>query len=164
MSPDRSPHPQIERVISGGQTGVDRAALDIAIACDVAHGGWCPLGRRAEDGRIEERYQLRETETREYHVRTELNVQAADGTLILVCGSVTGGTHLTRRLAIKHNKPWLIVDPREAADLATTLAWLSKEQIRVVNIAGPRESSSPGIYALASDFLRQLLLSLTRRT
>ncbi len=164
MPAECSRYAVIDRVISGGQTGVDRAALDIAIACGIEHGGWCPLGRRAEDGRLDDRYELRETQTREYHVRTELNVQAADGTLILALGELTGGTQLTRRIAIKHAKPYLIVDPSVARDLATTIVWLTEVKIRVLNIAGPRESSSPGIYAVASDFLRQLLLTVTRRT
>lgn len=156
MTEREASHPLLRRIVSGGQTGVDRAALDAAIECQIEHCGWCPLGRRAEDGRIDDKYQLRETDTREYHVRTELNVQLAVGTLILARTELSGGTQLTRRMAIKHRKPYLIVDPTAATDVITTIIWLTEEKIDLLNIAGPRESSSPGIYAASLAMLRAL--------
>ncbi len=146
------------KIISGGQTGVDRAALDAAIDLNIPHGGWCPRGRLAEDGPIPPRYQLRETESPQYHVRTEQNVLDGDATLILCHGSPSGGTGLTLRLARRHGKPHLLVDldapitPEEAAD------WLAANGIKTLNVAGPRESQSPGIAAEATAFLRAMLV------
>ena len=95
------------KIISGGQTGVDRAALDVAVELEIPHGGWCPKGRLAEDGRIPDSYKLRETTSREYAVRTEQNVLDSDGTLILYRESISGGTELTLRLAEKHRRKGL---------------------------------------------------------
>src|SRR4030042_6079458 len=96
------------KILSGGQTGADRSALDVAIALGISHGGWCPRGRLAEDGRIPDRYQLRETDYREYAVRTEQNVVDSDATLILCSGVLSGGTELTLRLAERHHGPHLV--------------------------------------------------------
>jgi hypothetical protein len=150
----------VERIISGGQTGVDRAALDAAIACGVPHAGWCPRGRRAEDGPIAAAYNLRETESPQYHVRTRLNVLDADGTLILHRGPLTGGTELTRKVAHAQRRPLLSVDlgavPAEVA-LASIRAWLAEHRIRTLNVAGPRESACPGIAAQAGPLLLAVL-------
>src|SRR5437868_5122145 len=102
--------PVVRKIVSGGQTGVDRAALDVAIALRIPHGGWCPAGRRAEDGAIPKRYRMRETASREYRVRTTRNVEDADATLILCEGPPVGGTALTTRVAAERRKPVLIVD------------------------------------------------------
>jgi hypothetical protein len=135
-----------EKIISGGQTGVDRGALDAAIALGIPHGGWCPRGRLAEDGSIPDVYQLAETDLPDYPQRTERNVLESDGTLILCHGAPVGGTELTRRLATRYGKPCLVanLDTYSAADI---LAWLASANIRVLNVAGPRESQSPGIAA-----------------
>jgi hypothetical protein len=103
------PVPAIARVISGGQTGVDRAALDWAIRNDVPHGGWCPKGRRAEDGTIPEKYALEETASRGYADRTRRNVFSADATLILNIGPLEGGTRLTAEVCEQWQKPFLII-------------------------------------------------------
>src|SRR6516225_6913367 len=100
----------IAKIISGGQTGVDRAALDVALELGIPCGGWCPKGRRAEDGPIPQRYPLQETGSKEYPVRTAKNVRQADGTLILTRGPSDRGTALSVRLAGKHKKPCLCVD------------------------------------------------------
>jgi hypothetical protein len=147
----------IERIISGGQTGVDRAALDVALALGVPCGGWCPKGRLAEDGMLDDRYPLRETPTEEYAQRTTWNVRDSDGTLILTRGAPTGGTAQTADEARGLVKPVLIVDLTHPPPLADVLAWLRAQRIRVLNVAGPRESKSPGIYADAHRFLTQLL-------
>lgn len=144
-------------IVSGGQTGVDRAALDAAIALGLNQGGWCPRGRLAEDGRIPPRYQLRETESAEYPVRTERNVTDSDGTLILYRDRLFGGTELTRRLALKHNKPCCTVDLGQGGDMRSVRQWIADHSIAVMNVAGPRESSSPGIGHDAHDFLYTVL-------
>lgn len=144
------------KIISGGQTGVDRAALDVAIALGIAHGGWCPLGRLAENGTIPSHYQLAETDSPDYAVRTERNVEEADATLILCRGRPSGGTELTRLLAVRHNKPVQVVDLSARPSLAKTRRWLARYAPAVLNVAGPRESQSPGIGAEAAEFLRKL--------
>lgn len=145
------------KIISGGQTGVDRAALDVALALGIPHGGWCPRGRLAEDGTIPPQYQLVETDSPDYAVRTERNVQEADATLILCRGQPSGGTELTRLLAMRHAKPVYVVDLSARPTVAKTRRWLARYAQGVLNVAGPRESQSPGIRAEAADFLRKLL-------
>src|SRR3954447_15936349 len=100
----------LTRIISGGQTGVDRAALDVALEYGLDCGGWCPLGRRAEDGPIPERYPLEETPWDGYPQRTEGNVRDSDGPLILTRGEPDRGTALTAEIARRKNKPCLVVD------------------------------------------------------
>lgn len=147
----------VQKIVSGGQTGVDRGALDAAIALGVEHGGWCPLGRLAEDGVISAVYRLREADSADYPARTERNVADSDGTLILFRGRLFGGTDLTRRLAVKLGKPYLLVDVAEGPDPQAVGRWLAENEIRVLNVAGPRESSCPGIGQVAFDFVRLLL-------
>jgi predicted Rossmann-fold nucleotide-binding protein len=126
------------KVISGGQTGVDRAALDAAMAVGLTVGGWCPRGRRAENGPLPERYPLRETPTAEYRVRTEWNVRDSDGTLILAEGPLTGGTLLTLELARdRYRRPVLVLDLGGGADPAAVVSWVVAQHIRVLNVAGP---------------------------
>lgn len=144
------------RIISGGQTGVDRAALDVAIARGMEHGGWCPRGRRAEDGKIDRAYRLKETNTAVYAERTKRNVLEADGTLILCRGRPSGGTELTVQLAEAHDRPCRVVDLDQPHDLAEVRQWLRSSRIAVLNVAGPRESTSPGIYDEAARYLSKL--------
>jgi len=148
------------RIISGGQTGVDRAALDAAIALGIDHGGWCPAGRRAEDGPIDPRYQLRETPETDYSVRTELNVRDADATLIICRGEPTGGTLLTIRLARQHARPLLIVDLSTSVEPESIREWLAANKIENLNVAGPRESQSPGIGAAARELLMKVFAEM----
>lgn len=146
----------LERVVSGGQTGVDRAGLDAAIACGLTHGGWCPQGRRAEDGAIPARYRLRETASPEYFVRTDRNVRDSDGTVVLCAGAPAGGTALTLEYAAKRGRPALVLDLDQVAAEAAAAklhAWTAEHAIATLNVAGPRESSSPGIYARARAVL-----------
>ncbi len=148
----------LERVISGGQTGVDRAALDAAMTLGIACGGWCPRGRRAEDGRIPSRYPLQETPGAGYPERTAWNVREADATLILAVGKPGGGTALTVGLARKAAKPVLVVDLEKGVPAAAEVrAWLDRGKVRTLNVAGPRESEHPGIHARATLFLVQSL-------
>jgi hypothetical protein len=153
-----SPLPDfVRRIISGGQTGVDRGALDAAIALGVDHGGWCPKGRLAEDGFIPARYKLRETDSSDYPQRTEQNVVDSDGTLILFRPPLQGGTELTRRLARRHRKPCLLVDLAVEFDAGRVSAWIRRHRIQVLNVAGPRESTAPGIAREAERLLAALL-------
>ena len=133
---------RLEQVISGGQTGVDRAALDAALELGLACGGWCPKGRLAEDGTIPAKYPLQESPTANYAERTALNVKDSDGTLILAHGPLRGGTALTKTFAERYRRPCLIVDLRDAV-LQQVSEWLRENSIRVLNVAGPRESSQP---------------------
>ncbi|MEN6449261.1 MAG: putative molybdenum carrier protein [Thermoguttaceae bacterium] len=145
------------KIISGGQTGVDRAALDAAMELGIDHGGWCPRGRLAEDGRIPDRYLLRETESAVYAVRTERNVVESDATLILYRGRVSGGTELTLRLARRYGRRYLAVDLDAKPDAADARRWLDQNDVDTLNVAGPRESQSPGIGQLAREFLVRLV-------
>jgi len=151
----------IEKIISGGQTGVDRAALDAAIENRIEHGGWCPRGRTAEDGVIAGRYSLCETDSTDYAVRTRLNVRDSDGTLILMTGRMEGGTALTAQAARTLNKPVLVIDLDQPLQSNTIDSWINSQQIKVMNIAGPRESKQPGIYQKAYDLLDDLLKKIT---
>ena len=147
----------LTRIVSGGQTGVDRAALDIAIELGIPHGGWCPHGRKAEDGIIDARYQLYETDSEDYAERTKLNIHDSDGTLILNAGGLSGGTALTVQFARQLNKPYLVIDMDETFDTESVYSWLNKNEIEILNIAGPREGKYQGIYLLTGQFLRALL-------
>lgn len=150
----------IEKVVSGGQTGVDRAALDAALEAGVGCGGWCPRGRRAEDGVIPRRYPLKETPGARYIERTRRNVEDSDGTLIVAPAAPGGGTRATLGHARRIGKPVLVVDPADAradAGLAPITAWLDLHRIRVLNVAGPRESGHPGVYEDARDLMSRLL-------
>lgn len=144
------------RIVSGGQTGVDRAALDAAIELSIPHGGWCPKGRRAEDGRIPAQYRLTETAAREYWVRTEQNVVDSDATLILYRHRLSGGTEFTFRMTRKHGKPCLSIELEQGDHWESYLAWLQQHRVQVLNCAGPRESTMPGIYQHAKIFFIQL--------
>lgn len=145
------------KIISGGQTGVDRAALDVALALGIRCGGWCPLGRRAEDGVIPAKYPLTETSSADYASRTAQNVYDADATLILVCGSPSGGTALTVEIARRAQRPCLIVDLEQPPPPGEVRRWLRRHASGTLNVAGPRESGCPGVYDKAAAFLRALL-------
>jgi predicted Rossmann fold nucleotide-binding protein DprA/Smf involved in DNA uptake len=143
-------------IISGGQTGADRAALDFAIANGIPHSGWCPRQRRAEDGVIPAQYLLSETPSSHYSQRTEWNVRDSDGTVVFsIKACVTGGTRLTFELAKRLGKPVLHLNRNEAdAAAADKLhAFVAEQQIRTLNVAGPRASQEPEI----GEFVRAVL-------
>jgi hypothetical protein len=142
----------VSKIVSGGQTGVDRAALDVALALGLDCGGWCPLGRRAEDGPIPGRYPLRQCESPEYAERTRLNVRDSDATLVVCTGQPMGGSALTKRLAGELGRPVLVIDP-DAADTRSRFGEWIGAGVAVLNVAGPRESTEPGIYGRARAFL-----------
>ena len=146
----------LRRVVSGGQTGVDRAGLDAALNAGFPIGGYCPKGRLAEDGAIPEQYPMTEMDTPEFCYRTEKNVQESDGTLILNKGELTEGTKLTHDFALKYGKPSLIVqlDAAEIIKPEHVVRWIEGQLISTLNVAGPRESKFPGgIYAEALAYL-----------
>jgi predicted Rossmann fold nucleotide-binding protein DprA/Smf involved in DNA uptake len=145
------------RVVSGGQTGVDRAALDVALELGFPCGGWVPAGRRAEDGHLPPHYPLRETPTSKYPERTRWNVRDSDATLIVTAGPLTGGTALTSAIAAELGRPQFVVDLNGATDTTAVRAWLTESNTETLNVAGPRESTIPGIYARARTWLRTLL-------
>ena len=142
-------------ILSGGQTGVDRAALDAALELGIPHGGWCPQGRMAEDRRIPAKYHLKETFSSDYAVRTRLNVRDADGTLILYREPLEGGTALTWQFAVELEKPVLLVELGFPPVFEAFQLWLRENGIRTLNIAGPRESQRPGIGRDAKTFVIQ---------
>ena len=151
----------VKKIVSGGQTGVDRAAIDVAIFLGLEHGGWCPLGRRAEDGVIPLTYQLQETTTKNYAARTIRNVLDSDGTLVLYRQSISGGTGLTCNKANQYDRPLLCLDLSEEPDqelrwehhCSALKNWLQQKNIQVLNVAGPRESTQPGIAKQTEHFL-----------
>lgn len=153
------------KIVSGGQTGADRAALDWAIAHGLPHGGWCPRGRRAEDGRIARRYRLTETPSDSYIQRTEWNVRDSDGTVIVsLSRTLTGGSRRTAELAGQCGKPWLHL-AREASeeDAGERLRrFVHEHGIRVLNVAGPRASAEPAIGAFVTAALDLGLSSSSR--
>jgi hypothetical protein len=140
----------LKKIISGGQTGVDRAALDVAMRVGLAHGGWIPKGRLTEDGPLPPHYQLEEMATAEYDARTEKNVLDSDGTLIISRGRPTGGTDHTRKMALKHGKQLLHIDlalGQRLSDAGSLIAsWIEMNRIETLNVAGPRASRDPDIY------------------
>lgn len=151
-------------IISGGQTGADRAALDWAIANGIPHGGCCPSDRMAEDGIINARYLLTPLETGSYRQRTKRNVQDSDGTLILNIGELSEGTRATLIFAQKLGKPHRVIqlDSLELARAIGEVAgWLHEHSISTLNVAGPRESKRPGIHAQALNFLSRVFVPAT---
>ncbi|HQP56704.1 MAG TPA: putative molybdenum carrier protein [Syntrophorhabdus sp.] len=151
----------VAKIVSGGQTGADRAALDFAISRDIPHGGWLPKGRKTEDGKLPETYQLQEMPSAAYSKRTKKNIQESDATLIISHGVLTGGSALTQCLAQDLGKPYLHVDlnlssVQESARVIN--AWIRHHDIRVLNIAGPRSSKDPKIYEQTMNLLERAFL------
>jgi Circularly permutated YpsA SLOG family len=152
-------------ILSGGQTGADRSALDFALEFGLAHGGWCPRGRLAEDGPIDKRYQLTETPSRRYDQRTRWNVRDCDATVVFSTRpEVGGGTALTIDIAKQLGKPCLHVASAAVSasgeDAAgRLLAFLAEHHVARLNVAGPRESQEPGVAA----FVRRVLVEALDR-
>jgi hypothetical protein len=153
------------KIISGGQTGADRAALDAALTLKIPCGGWCPANRRAEDGIIADRYPLTPLTGAGYRQRTRQNVIDSDGTVILAFGALTGGSKATAGFARRFEKPLLIIDAAcsTATEAAISLAvFLLRHRIHTLNVAGPRASGQPKIYGFVSDVLSNLLAGKSR--
>ncbi len=156
----------LEKIVSGGQTGVDRGALDAALEAAFPCGGWAPEGRVAEDGPIAERYPLRELPGSGYEKRTLRNVLDSDGTAILYFGALEGGTRLTMEYCVKHDKPCELLNaerlsPEEAArELA---AFVAGNGISALNVAGPRASKWSGAHAYARKTIEHLLRARSKK-
>lgn len=146
----------MKKIVSGGQTGVDQAALDAAKQCGISHGGWVPPGRKTENGPLAMKYEMLEMTSGSYPERTRQNVIDSDATLLLSRGSLSGGTSLTRKFAVSYNKPYLHIDFDQVAqrDAVTIICrWLVRNDFSVLNVAGPRASSDHSIYEIAFDCL-----------
>ena len=153
----------LKMIVAGGQTGADRAALDVAIRLNIPHGGWVPKGRLAEDGRIPQKYRLNEMPTASLAARTKQNVLDSDGTLIIARGKLTGGSDYTRKMTLMHKKQLLGIDldltsHYDAASLV--VSWISLQRIEVLNVAGPRASEDPAIYHDVQQILERAIQAL----
>ena len=150
----------LKTIISGGQTGADIAGIDAAIENNFPYGGWLPKGRRTLEGPLDTKYIMKEMPTKGYPKRTEQNVLDSDGTAIFQQGKLSGGSDLTRKLAIKHGKPWLHLDMRkltvsEAGEEIT--GWVKKNKIEILNVAGKSASSDPEIYDIVFRVMSSVL-------
>lgn len=153
----------LNKIISGGQTGADRGALDAAIACGVQYGGAIPKGRRTEDGPLPQRYMLQEMATTSYPVRTEKNVMDGDGTSIISHGPLSHGSFLTQKLAIEHGRPCIHIDLNKLTHqnaVENLLTFIRENSIEILNIAGSRASGDPEIY----DAVYHIVTSILGRT
>jgi hypothetical protein len=157
---------KLRKIISGGQTGADRAAWDSAIEAGIATGGFVPLGRQAEDGPIPSQYPgLTETSSLDPRIRTRLNVIDSDATLLFSHGPPAGGSRLTAELAARYDKPLLHIDFAAAPledGVKRAADWIESNNARVLNIAGPRASEDPAIYKAAREFLNELFVRIRR--
>jgi hypothetical protein len=146
----------IKKIISGGQTGADQAALDAAIKLDIPHGGWIPKGKITESGPLPDKYQLNEMPTSSYPKRTVQNIIDSDGTLIVSHGKLTGGSKLTRELAMENGKYWLHINLVKTSQFDAAVKinqWIADKHIEVLNVAGPRASKDSQIYKAVIDIL-----------
>jgi hypothetical protein len=147
----------IEKIVSGGQTGADRAALDAAIELDIPHGGWIPKGRRTEDGELPEIYHLKEMPIASYAARTEQNVIDSDGTIIVSHGKLNGGSAMTRQFEKKHHRTWMHVDLDKTNLFKAAMevrSWVTENHIKILNVAGSRGSKEPEIYYATKKLLK----------
>lgn len=157
----------LKKIISGGQTGADRAALDTAIKFNIDHGGWIPAGRRAEDGSVSERYDLREMNTDSYPARTEQNARDSHGTVIISRGALTSGSLLTLKIALKLEKPCCHLDllKMDEFEAAVTLhSFVADNAVKILNVAGPRASYDPFIYRSVKAVLEAFLYMVHMET
>ena len=150
----------ISKIISGGQTGVDQAALDVTITLGIPHGGWIPKGRKTENRALPDKYRLKEMPTSSYAKRTKQNVIDSEGTLIISLGPLTRGSELTHKTAMLHDRPRLHIDLGTLNTLQavkTVRSWIVRHGIKILNIAGPRASENPDIYDVAAKALKAVV-------
>lgn len=153
----------LKKIISGGQTGADRAALDVAIKFNIEHGGWIPKGRKTEKGPLSKKYQLLELKTSDYRERTKQNIIDSHGTAIISRGKLTGGSKLTQSFAIVVGRPNCYLDllTTEEFEAAIILkSFILENNIQILNVAGPRLSHHPGIYMDVKTILETMLYLL----
>lgn len=153
------------KIVSGGQTGADVAALDWAIARGIPHGGWCPKGRKSERGAIPARYALTETEGEDYASRTERNVLDSDATVIItIAPLLTGGSKLTRDMALRHRKPAMHIHAGTSLRGWLLAAFIRQHKVTVLNVAGPRASVAKGVGQLVKATLEEAWQFLNNQT
>jgi hypothetical protein len=134
------------KIVSGGQTGADRVALDWALARGVECGGWCPKGRKAEDGPIDPKYPLKETPSAAYLHRTEWNVRDGDATVLFsILPTLSGGSKRTMEFASAHKKPCLHLCAGDEAAAEKLKAFVEEHRVKILDVAGPRASKEPGV-------------------
>jgi len=151
----------IQKIISGGQTGADQGALDAAIKLGIPHGGWIPKGRPTENGKLPDKYKLKEMPTKSYPKRTEQNVIDSDGTLIITHGKLTGGSKLTQKVAKKHDRPCIHIDLNKTLVFMASSeinSWIIENGIEVLNVAGSRASKDAEIYKDSFDIVKGAVL------
>lgn len=152
--------PIVDLIVSGGQTGADRAALDVAIRHHIPHGGWCPACRRAEDGPIDPQYQLTETPEADYEQRTVWNVRDSDGTVVFTLKPHAGGGSLyTLNVAAELRRPVIHLSRAASGTAIALRQFIVACHIRRLNVAGSRESTEPGIYEWVSALLEEALFA-----
>jgi len=150
------------KIVSGGQTGVDRAALDAALESGVSAGGWCPEGRQAEDGPIAEKYPLQELPDGSYKERTLKNVQDSDATVIIYFESISGGTEETLLYCLNEKKPYLLIDGSGITEDSASKRikhFIDENQISLLNVAGPRASKEKRAY----EYTKQVITLMLQR-
>ena len=150
----------IKKIISGGQTGAGRAALDVAIELGIPHGGWIPKGRKTENGLLPDQYHLKEMPTDSYSENIKQNVLDSDGTLIISHGKLTGGSGLAQAYAEKYNRLYLHIDLNSSDPFSAVKAinyWMNHHDIQVLNVAGPRLSKDPNIYDATTSLLKSAI-------
>lgn len=151
------------KIVSGGQTGVDRGALDAAMAAGLACGGWCPKNRLAEDGAIDKRYPLQETTSTDYMVRTLKNVMDSDASLLIYFGKLEGGTLNTLEYCRQHAKPHLLINGDYVGSRAAATSikeFVHEHNVHVLNVAGPRASKSVKAYGYATMIVSEAIRML----
>jgi hypothetical protein len=148
----------ITEIVSGGQTGADRAALDWALAHNLPCGGWCPKGRKAEDGTISSKYPLKACPSDAYLQRTEWNVRDSDATIVFsVAPVLVGGSEKTVEFAKKYDRPCLHLHPGEKNAVEKLHAFIAEHQVRTLNVAGSRASEEPGVGRFVTETLDRFL-------
>jgi hypothetical protein len=148
------------KIISGGQTGVDRAALDVALRHGIECGGWCPAGRLDEFGKIPDHYPIQELQGGGFTERTLQNVKDSDGTVVVYCEHLRGGTEQTVRFCLELHRPHQLIDALKiSAEGAAKLIgyFVDKNKINILNVAGPRQSEWPEGYSYASRAMSAFL-------
>jgi hypothetical protein len=153
------------KIVSGGQTGADRAALDWALAHKLPCGGWCPKGRKSEDGPIDPKYLLKETPLAAYLQRTECDVRDSDATVLFsIAPFLSGGSKKTVEFAGEHKKPCLHLCARDKSVAEKLKAFIEEHRVKILKVAGPRASKEPGVGEFVRTVLDKAFVGMTAET